>query len=248
MAEAQGRQIPTQEEIIMWFGHPLEGAKRRTQRSRRYIEEAETLLNEFGKQCEDLIFSSYNEKTGQYGILVEFPDPHPDLPLAISDAVHNLRAALDYVVYELALKDSGSIQNGTQFPLELDKSKTLPSGNKVGWDHVVDRFMKGVNQHHRDMIEQLQPYKGVKWTKLLKDISNPDKHRRLTKLTVESVLSVWERPEGRGKRLPTGQTIYVDPHQTVFIELDDGTTFLLSSLITLHACVIDTISVFYREF
>ena len=232
----------------MQSDHPLKGCERRIERAQRYIDEANTLLDQFGKECEQMIFSSYNQQTGKYGVLLDFPDAPPDLPLAISDAVHNLRAALDYLVYELALKDSGSIQNGTQFPIEIEKSKTLPSGTKIGWNHVVDRFLKGVNQGHRDAIESLQPYKGVNWTKLLKDISNPDKHRKLTKIAVDSTLSVWETPKGRGKTMPTGETLYVDPHQTVFIELDDGPTYLLTSLITLHACVTDTVNEFYRQF
>jgi hypothetical protein len=35
------------------------------------------------------------------------------------------------------------------------------------------------------MVESFQPYMGVEWTKTLRDISNPDKHRELTVLNKE---------------------------------------------------------------
>src|SRR5262249_11398095 len=40
----------------------------------------------------------------------------PMTSILIGEVVYNLRAALDYLVYELAILDSGSIQDGTQFP------------------------------------------------------------------------------------------------------------------------------------
>src|SRR5262245_36630798 len=114
--------------------HPLYGCLRRIQRSNRYIEETERLMEEFATECEECIAGTYDAQSGRYLELVDFPDIPDDLPLAISDAVHNLRAALDYLVYELALYDSGSIQEGTQFPLEIYKLHTLPAGNKIGFD------------------------------------------------------------------------------------------------------------------
>lgn len=86
--------------------HPLYGVSRRIIRATRYIEEAQKLIDAFGSECEDRILAAYDQSTKQFKI--DFPEPSPELPLAISDAVHNLRAALDYLVYELALKDSGS--------------------------------------------------------------------------------------------------------------------------------------------
>ena len=38
--------------------------------------------------------------------------------ILVGETVYNLRAALDYLVYELAILDSGQIQEYTQFPIE----------------------------------------------------------------------------------------------------------------------------------
>src|ERR1700731_2588895 len=38
--------------------------------------------------------------------------------ILVSEICFNLRAALDYLVYELAILDSGSVKEKTQFPIE----------------------------------------------------------------------------------------------------------------------------------
>jgi len=110
-----------------------------------------------------------------------WPPMPPDLPVVISDAVHNFRAALDYIVYELAREDSGGIVDGTQFIIE--DCKIDPADRSRGFDVRSKRYLKGLTQPHVNAIEVLQPYNGVQWTKDLRDISNPDKHRTLTVLS-----------------------------------------------------------------
>jgi hypothetical protein len=82
-----------------------------------------------------------------------------------------LRAALDYLVYELAILDSGQIIDGTQFPID---------DAKKGFDwRVKNGRLRGLTAPHIAAIERLQPYEGCDWTQRLRDLSNPDKHRRL---------------------------------------------------------------------
>ena len=115
-------------------------------------------MRAFASECEDRIVANEQTKAPLY-----FPEPSPILPLAVSDAIHNLRAALDYLVYELALHDSRAVQEGTQLPLECVKSGKAPGGNDIGFDAVKSRFLKGVSTDHREAIERLQPYNGVEW-------------------------------------------------------------------------------------
>jgi hypothetical protein len=42
--------------------------------------------------------------------------------------------------------------------------------------------LKGINPLHMAAIERLQPYKGCGWTKMLRDLSNPDKHRQFVNM------------------------------------------------------------------
>src|SRR5262245_382622 len=112
---------------IMSSTPSLAGCILRIKRAWKYIKEAESLISSFSSECEERILRSYNADTGQYGTL-NFPDAPEELPLAISDAVHNFRATADYLVYELALLDSGFIQSGTQFPIETYKDFTTANG------------------------------------------------------------------------------------------------------------------------
>lgn len=88
----------------------------------------------------------------------------------VHDIVQNLRAPLDYIVYELAWLDSGEIQELTQFPI-FWKPKAFREREAT--------YLAGVNTAHRLVIEQLQPYKGGRWLSTLAGLANPDKHKTL---------------------------------------------------------------------
>lgn len=110
------------------------------------------------------------------------PDPPPLNPkwaIYMGEAIYNLRAALDYLVYSLAYLDSGSEQKGTQFPIvdSPEDFQRLLNSRKTP--------LSGVSNVHVAALEGLQPYPGRDgldslWLAQLRDFSNPDKHRRLT--------------------------------------------------------------------
>jgi len=90
--------------------------------------------------------------------------------ILVGEIFYNLRAALDYLVFELAKCDSGIEQDNTQFPIEDSKERFKRS---------IDRGrLKGINPSHVAAIERLQPYNRCNWTKRLRTYSNRDKHRR----------------------------------------------------------------------
>ncbi len=105
--------------------------------------------------------------------------------LITGDVVHNLRGALDHLVWQLALfycrGDEPENPRQVQFPLtnERPHSKTLPE------DFAKDRALQHVCPDHRAIIEQYQPYNGpitygnfaVHPFSWLQKFSNEDKHR-----------------------------------------------------------------------
>ena len=116
-------------------------------------------------------------------------DPHKpakQIPLVsmasilVGEVCYNLRAALDYLVFELAKLDSGAEQKQTQFPIADDASKFNDQSHRL----------KGLTRSHVSAIEALQPYKGCEWTRRLRDWSNPDKHRTLVPVQTEYELTV----------------------------------------------------------
>jgi len=107
----------------------------------------------------------------------QFAIDKPKLPIdfgfsiRIGEIIYNLRAALDYLVFELAGLDSGRVIEGTQFPIE---------GSKKGFKwRIRGGWLDGLNAAHIAAIEALQPYRGCQWSAVLRDLSNPDKHIHL---------------------------------------------------------------------
>jgi hypothetical protein len=96
----------------------------------------------------------------------------PDiLSILIGETIYNLRAALDYLIYELAYLDSGEIQERTQFPI---------THKSTAWKQALRGQLAGLAVRHQTAIEALQPLTGCTWTGVLQEISNPDKHMKLT--------------------------------------------------------------------
>jgi len=211
--------------------HPLDGAFKRVNRADVHIRELETLVERFRKQYEYEIVPENNLTERQIlqhffdkksipimGIYNRPVDEIPeDIPIIVGETVYNLRASLDYLVYELSGRRSG-----TQFPIEDCK---LSKDGKYGFDTRRKTFLNGLTDAHVAAIEALQPYAGCKWAKTLRDISNPDKHRHLA-----IVHSNWEETitflDGSENSPKEADISYperaVDLKHTVNVTLPDG--------------------------
>ena len=117
--------------------------------------------------------------TPDLGAFLEFTS------VVLGDVIHNLRSALDYLVFQLALfHTNGSIRNerALQFPID-DTPK--------GFERNAHRYLREVHPDHVAIIERFQPYHGTGgrpdgWSgpyihqlALLRDLSDTDKHRLL---------------------------------------------------------------------
>jgi hypothetical protein len=158
--------------------HPLNESDFRLRRAREHLVELEAVNEVYIKEDADIIIKTIstdvNPQTGNPQLRYTADTKHPipgRFPIIVGEIAYNLRASLDYLVYRLAIRDSGSIQKGTQFPIE-DTPEKFRRRRKSR--------LKGINDAHAAMIERLQPYNGVDWMKRLVAISNPDKHRHLT--------------------------------------------------------------------
>jgi len=105
-------------------------------------------------------------------------DRHPPRAWSetIGDCLHNLRATLDYLVWELWVRTSGapaSPQN-VQFPIEQDRHR-FRSGRR--------QRIGGLPARAQAEIQRLQPFRASAPTQhplwLLRELSNHDKHRFL---------------------------------------------------------------------
>lgn len=144
-------------------------------------------VNRADKRLAEFVALQSSHRLDQYGTVTVYKHPQSgyyvpqavysgppisdEFSITIGEIIYNLRAALDYLVYELAFLDSGIIQEMTQFPIETNSSL---------FDSHRPSYLKGVADKHAAIIERLQPYNPFAWTHTVRDISNPDKHRHLT--------------------------------------------------------------------
>jgi hypothetical protein len=145
------------------------------------IDRASKRIEELARQVAAYVEANKSIAIKVHGLTVSvvgWPDqPSPDMGVTAGEVVYNLRAALDYLVFELAILGSGEVNMRTQFPIE-DK----PEGFKAR-RHPDKRgrpnWLTGVDCAHCAALEALQPYNGVNWTEFLRDMSNEDKHRTI---------------------------------------------------------------------
>lgn len=128
----------------------------------------------------------------------------------IGETVQNLRAALDYLVYELCCFDSKSIVDGTQFVI-VDSEKDFVRESK--------RRFKGMSGEHIAMFQQLQPYAGCNWTGIVRDLSNPDKHRQLTAVRHPVGLTI---PPGSTDAILAGKSVDRNAGLSIEITFSNG--------------------------
>jgi hypothetical protein len=221
---------------------PLDGAFARLDRAYLHLKELEERIEDFRKEHYDEIIAQQKASAREYGFegsalfnrqpLFDVP---VSLPIITGEVIYNLRSAMDYVVYELARRDSGSWRAGTQFIVE--DRKFDPKNPNRGFDGRAKSCLAGLDQRHIAMIESYQPYKGVTWAKSLVDISNPDKHRRLTAVegrfsaevgtTIPFGTSFPGAPESDELTVTTGSSfgepdVKIDLEYTIEVALPDG--------------------------
>jgi hypothetical protein len=195
------------------LGHQLDGAFERVNRAEEHFFELQRHLNALRQSYLDAarIHFDPNPPYRAYAyppINIVHP---PIISIVLGEICYNLRSALDYLVYELARFDSNAIQDGTQFPIDDTRSKF------VGHKHPM---LKGISIAHEAKIEKFQPYNGCIWTKTLRTLSNPDKHRTLTPrgsvFTVDVLDGGKSIEIGHGRRLvrhakrPDGRDVQVE--------------------------------------
>jgi hypothetical protein len=109
-------------------------------------------------------------------LVVEEPCP-PMFGILVGEIVHNLRSALDHIVYQLVIHATNApppVVSKTQFPIFLDAA---------GFKHRGPLLLKGVGTKAAALIKAMQPFatgEGVKsplWH--LSQLSNIDKHRTI---------------------------------------------------------------------
>jgi hypothetical protein len=240
--------------IMVNYGvHPLDGGFEREWRADEHLRDLETEISRvFERQANAVSFDL--GPSPPYPVINVRRPPETffgmRIGILVGEICYNLRSALDYLIFELAKLDSGSVQSGTQFPI-MDA--------KNDFNRRRTTFLKGVNASHTATIEGLQPYMGCNWTSRLRDFSNEDKHRQFvvgggqTQITVWSALDT-DLSKIRGMTFDrtavhpaTGANVPVKVHVAGTVTFDDGSP-ILETLQKLKRDVADCLAGFKPEF
>jgi hypothetical protein len=146
------------------------------------------------------VYPERDPKTGEVVIYGEARQEPPTLTwgVVIGDIVHNLRSALDHMVWTLTVasqpqpppnpiprRGSGSEWRDVGFPLYTNPYPLDASGNLIPWQNGKEpKSLWGIEPGLRAEFEKLQPFRwGEEATfhplAILHDLWNIDKHRHL---------------------------------------------------------------------
>jgi hypothetical protein len=150
-----------------------------------------------------------------------YPTP-PRTKRLIGEAVQNLRAALDYLVFQVCCSDSKSVVAKTQLVI-ADSEQNFIADSK--------RHFKGMSGEHIAMFQKLQPYTGCEWTGIIRDLSNPSKHEHLTMVQHPVRLSI---SEGSTDAILAGQMISLESDISMDVAFMNGKAVIdqLEELVT----------------
>lgn len=182
------------------MSNALDGAYAKIERAKEVLVELRK-LNDLvcKKQADDTVVTSVRNVVVPPGeirqVLAVDNSLHIDIPVPIRCAVlagevaNGLRSALNYLVRQLAILDSGSPGQRNQFPVEATPEAF--KGNCFG----RRGFLAGLSDEHVAAIEALQPFNGCKWIGPLSTISNFDKHTDTLVVQRDQLLSVEAVPK-----------------------------------------------------
>lgn len=224
---------------------PLNGAYQRVGRARIHLTNLNRRANVF---CQENSNSIIGEDTAQtlviegrevIGVVRSVtvplaPQIPPIISILIGEVTYNLRAALDYLIYDLAQLDTGNIVDGTQFPIE---------DTEHGFRRRRNTFLKGISDEHVAAVKRLQPFDGCDWTGMLKTLSNPDKHRHL--IPVRSQFNI--SPSPLSTEIVPGRTVDMKSSVSISIAFSDRTP-AIDTLKQLKLKVSETLDAFKPEF
>lgn len=122
-----------------------------------------------------------NAETGEDCIVINIVRQPPLMwSVQIGEIIHNLRSALDHMVYEIAATHAkGNVPAGTEFPIFVDEAR-FRSTKRGGGLYKI----RGLPRNAQASIEEIQPFQRKQAPRLhllwvLQELSNWDKHRLL---------------------------------------------------------------------
>lgn len=179
---------------------PLDGPRLKVRRAESEIQALREAENVFRKNSDyRVVMAEVNPKTGNdvYRVRISSPPPSLEWGIHVGEIAHNLRSALDGLVYQLALLRTDTPATNTQFPIFLvGRTKRRKNGRIIPHFEAMRgkrgkksmelgngrSMIRQLLPKHQALIERLQPYKRGRGDRncplwWLHEVNNADKHR-----------------------------------------------------------------------
>lgn len=168
----KGRTISNQKAKGACAMRVFEGAWVKLDRAKSHIVELAKGIRSYGDLDHMYLYEEHDVETNQIHTKVKIDQPIPaELAAILGDALHNLRSALDILVYD-ASKDHPDFNPTTPaFPIGRDKTE---------YNSKADRHLQYAPQEVRDLVDTMMPYDTDEaWLWRLHNANIEDKHRLL---------------------------------------------------------------------
>lgn len=183
--------------------HPLQTCYGRLRRAEEHLEAFNQEMDGWAKSNAYDIIQEPNADRTEYVYRAKVPSGFPPhLSVILSDCLHNLRASLDHLVFQLAGRPTGKKARRVAFPIFDDPAE---------YASAVDQMLLNVHPKARTRIERLQPYHtrhaafsfGPPLLLVLYHLSNFDKHR-----DVHLIWAITKLARVRVEEMPIEQELF----------------------------------------
>ena len=145
------------------MAHPLDGVHEKVGRAYEQFNALYRSIETFIKGQDQRLWAEHDGNTNEYVVKLAFSE---DRWLAwgviCGEIVHDLRSALDHLVYALTVHDRGRSYAQTAFPIFVDKGKCSrrKANGDPAWGSGLYRI-RGLDTPGRRLVKGLQPYTAI---------------------------------------------------------------------------------------
>jgi hypothetical protein len=227
---------------------PLDDAYFQVERGSEHLAELETLYGEVRDatirgstiEFEKGLIIQPNTPTRLMQVHCEHAPIPKKLKSLVGESANAFRAALNYLITELAVLHKVPKTRNPQFPIEDSPEK---------FTKYVRKSLKGFSAPHIAAIQKLQPCEGCDWTKCLRRLSNVHKHSKLVLIEHDSevILEFGEPVDDPANPGSLIRPMNVQFKPTLTISLGDGLP-VVETLEVIKTQVAYTLDAFNPEF
>jgi hypothetical protein len=166
---------------------PFRSAKLKVKRADKHIREVEGLIDQFLRENLHKYTTGLNQdsETGEYAVKLTMPIPSlsgiESPNIAVGDAIHNLRTALDHVAFEI-LKPFGIDPQSIYFPIDKNRQSL-----------ITQPHFRKIESLAPDLANIIADFVGPNGSSFigLNQLDRTDKHRPIITTVVRSQFSIF---------------------------------------------------------